>query len=148
MKTIAVLFAIASIIVYLMVCKREWKKHSNIALIEPNDFEVAQAKLQAQASLDKFRQLMEQNPDFYASVKAALPTGVEGEFEHIWIETLTPGSPDTPWHGILANEPIDLPGLTLGSEVSFPESAIEDWMVEMEDESIEGGFSFAAMKRG
>lgn len=147
MEIFAALAAIASIVVYLVISNREWRKRRNIALIEPNDFEIAQAKLQAQASLERFRRLMEQNPDFYASVKAALPTGAEDDFEHIWVETLTPGSPETPWQGKLANEPIDLPGLKLGSDVSFPESAIEDWIFETSEDSIEGGFSLAAMRK-
>lgn len=147
MEVFAVIVAFASVIVYLIISSRAWNQRKNVALIEPNDFEVAQAKLQAQASLDRFRRLMEQNPESYSSVKAALPTAAVDEFEHIWVESLVPGSPETPWQGKLANDPIDLPGLKLGSDVSFPESAIEDWIFETSEDSIEGGFSLAAMRK-
>lgn len=147
MEVFAVIAAVALVVVYLIINSRAWNQRKNIALIEPNDFEIAQAKLQAQASLDRFRRLMEQNRDCYASVKAALPTATVDEFEHIWVESLVPGSPDVPWQGKLANDPIDLPGLKLGSEVAFPEAAIEDWIFETSEDSIEGGFSLAVMKK-
>jgi uncharacterized protein YegJ (DUF2314 family) len=63
-------------------------------------------------------------------VKAAINR--EGHTEVIWVDTsaLEPNF----IHGPLGNEPANLPGLSLGSQVKIPLSNLNDWAV-----MIDGG---------
>lgn len=144
---ITLIIAVLFIAGYLMYSSQAAKKDDNFTYQDPNNFEIAQAKLQAQATLDRFLQLSAENPECYASVKVALPTGHKDDYEHIWIENVVPGTAETPWQGRLANEPVELPGLKLGSEVSFPQAEIEDWIVSLGDDSMEGGYSVKILNR-
>lgn len=124
---------------------RSRRRDPNFRRIEADDFLVAQAKLEAQAKLDRFVRLMADNSGDQYSVKIALPT--PNGSEHIWVDHLTVGSADRDWSGLLANEPRDLKGMKLGSPVSFPQADIEDWMAMKEDGSYEGGFSVSFLMR-
>lgn len=130
--------AVGGIILWLI---RRWDP--NFRRIEEDDFLVAQAKIEAQAKLDRFVRLMQESPEDSYSVKVALPTPKGSE--HIWVDSITVGSAEEEWSGLLANDPHDLKGMKLGSPVSFPQADIEDWMVIKEDGSYEGGFSVAAL---
>lgn len=116
----------------------------NFRRIKVDDLLVAQAKIEAQASLDKFLVLHAQNPE-NCSVKVALPCAAES-FEHIWVDSLKPGNETEDWSGALANDPKDLKGLKFGSPVTFPQADIEDWMV-LKDDGFEGGYSLPAVLR-
>lgn len=119
------------------------RRDPNFRRIEDDDLLVAQAKIEAQARLDRFVRLMQENPEDSYSVKVALPTAKGAE--HIWVDSIKVGSSEEDWTGLLANDPHDLKGMKLGSPVSFPQADIEDWMVMKEDGSYEGGFSVAAL---
>jgi uncharacterized protein YegJ (DUF2314 family) len=61
-------------------------------------------------------------------LKVELPTvsGSDTESEHIWV---TPFArlPDGGFHGLLANEPVNLGPLQAGDRVDFTEDMISDW---------------------
>ncbi len=125
---------------------RSRQKDTNYIRLEEGDLLIAQAKIEAQAKLDRFVRLMSENPDDNFSVKVAFPNS-EDSTEHIWVESLKPGSLEEEWSGVLCNKPVALKGKKIGSPVVFPQSDIEDWMVMKEDGSYEGGFSIPAVMR-
>lgn len=135
------LLAVIAVIGVLMWRAR--KRDPNFRRIEEDDLLVAQAKIEAQAKLDRFVRLMQESPEDSYSVKVSLPTPKGSE--HIWVDSIKVGSAEEDWSGLLANDPHDLKGMKLGSPVSFPQADIEDWMVMKEDGSYEGGFSVAAL---
>ena len=59
------------------------------------------------------------------SVKVAIPTSVGGWPEYIWVSPFI--ETETGFLGLLANEPVDLQGLSYGSEVVFTLDQIGDW---------------------
>lgn len=133
-------------VIVLILWLRARLHDPNFRRIKGDDFMVAQAKIEAQASLFKLIKWMEENPGGYCSVKVALPTE-DDSLEHIWVESIKPGTETEDWSGVLANEPRDLKGMKLGSPVTFPQADIEDWMVMKEDGGYEGGYSLPAMMR-
>lgn len=141
---------VVSLIILAVIVLVFWlraKLHDpNFRRIKEDDFMVAQAKIEAQASLSKLLKWMDENPEGYCSVKIALPTN-DGSLEHIWVESIKAGSETERWSGVLANEPRDLKGMKLGSAVTFPQADIEDWMVMKEDGGYEGGYSLPAVMR-
>jgi uncharacterized protein YegJ (DUF2314 family) len=143
MSTILIGFTVVlCVIVVAWLISRE--RDPNFRRIDEDDFLVAQAKIEAQASLEKLLKLMVATPEGFSSVKITLTT-TKGSLEHIWVESLKPGSETENWSGILANEPRDIKGMNLGSPVFFPQADIEDWMVMNEDGSYEGGYSIPAV---
>jgi uncharacterized protein YegJ (DUF2314 family) len=76
------------------------------------------------------------------SIKAPITRG--DEVEHIWVEvdSITPDRVI----GALANDPVDLQGLQLGSKVEVMVSEIEDWAYERDGKLI-GGFTSAVLNQ-
>lgn len=75
-------------------------------------------------------------------VKVALPTS-SGSREHIWVDNLS--FQGGRFRGNLANDPIDLPGLKLGSKVEFAPADVTDWAIHREDGQVEGGFTIKVL---
>jgi len=68
----------------------------------------------------------------------------KGDNEYMWIAVQT-------WtgdkiSGILANDPIDVPGLRAGSPVQMSQSDAFDWMIAHHDGRMEGGYTTKAME--
>jgi uncharacterized protein YegJ (DUF2314 family) len=88
--------------------------------------EMEAAFRRARASLDEFRSALtaptSEMGDF--ALKVAIPTS-GGEPEHIWADNITASGDG--FTGKLANDPADLPGLSLGSAVEIGHSMVSDW---------------------
>jgi uncharacterized protein YegJ (DUF2314 family) len=78
-----------------------------------------------------------------AGVKVALPSASGGE-EVIWVGPFVENENGL-FGGFLANEPIDLPGRTLGSPILFEQSQIEDWSWTGADGLVYGNYTTRVM---
>ena len=120
---------------------------ADVVMVEGNDPEMQAAQDEARKTLPDFIKKLHANkdPEIYFAVKAGLPTP-SGDEEHIWVEDLK--YEKGKFAGKLGNEPLNLPGKKTGSEVSFDESAVSDWMIASES-GMEGGYTVAILqKRG
>lgn len=97
----------------------------------PDDPEMNQAIQQARDTLDTFLgRVLDENGKGHpaGNVKVAFPVNLNDlTNEHIWVS-------DISWNGeqfagLLANEPVAMPGFSYGSEVSFSYDMISDWSV-------------------
>ncbi len=86
---------------------------------------IAEAQRWTPAFLADFRQTPAYDRASY-SLKVGLPTPFGG-FEHIWVDQLRYENDQLV--GALANQPVELPGLRLGSRVVIDEAQISDWMI-------------------
>jgi uncharacterized protein YegJ (DUF2314 family) len=110
--------------------------------IAPHDPLMEEAIRRAHATVERLRAYHASGAgDCY--VKIALEGGDSG-VEHVWayIEQLR----GTTVRVSLANEPV-FAGGALNDEVTVPLSEINDWMVEMPDGAVRGGYSTIAMYR-
>jgi uncharacterized protein YegJ (DUF2314 family) len=115
-----------------------------IITLPEDDFLVSQTQLAARASLDRFvRSFQAQAPGEEWFVKIPIQAK-DGRSEHIWVKVLEVG-PDE-WKGLLANDPSGLEGLKINSEVVFPETDIEDWIIN-QGGKLEGFYSRDLMTR-
>ena len=90
------------------------------------DAEMNAAIAAARKTLPVFWKHMQDHAGEPSSLKVGLPTS-KGH-EHIWVSDIeAKGDKIT---ARLANDPDDLPGLKLGSPVSFTEAQISDWAYE------------------
>lgn len=106
---------------------------------DSDDPEVNAAVEKARATVDRFVRAFN-NPCALChafSVKKAYDTR-SGSREHIWIE-VTSIEGDT-YHGTIANDPVDIPDLALGDEVSGSLAEISDWLYQVRD-TMAGGFT-------
>ena len=88
-----------------------------------DDAEMNAAIAAARKTLPVFWKHLQAKPDEASSLKVGLATS--NGHEHIWVSDIeAKGDKIT---GRLANDPDNLPGLKLGSPVSFTESQISDW---------------------
>jgi uncharacterized protein YegJ (DUF2314 family) len=76
-------------------------------------------------------------------IKHGFPTS-DGDREFMWIAVQT-------WtgdkiSGILANEPLDVPGLRAGSPVQISEAEAFDWTISHHDGRMEGGYTTKVME--
>lgn len=94
-----------------------------VVMFSDDDPEMATAVKDALASLDRFLQFADENPDV-SLVKVAFPAKGRSGDEIIWVDRFQ-GSEDFVGH--LANHPNDLGDLTLGSQVRFSRTQIRDW---------------------
>lgn len=105
---------------------------------------VAAAK-KAQAGLPAFiKRLAHQKPNEEFAIKTAFHTSQPGGEEHIWVNELSHSG--SVFKGVLANEPLDIPGEKFGSPVEVQDADVEDWVIATNDgKNAEGGFSVAAV---
>lgn len=115
-------------------------EHSPVVNADAEDAELAEAKRVAQRRWKEFCEAFASNSGNGFSVKA--PITRDDRTEHIWVdvEEITPMGV---W-GLLGNEPLDLPGLRLGSRVEVLLDDIEDWSYLRDGKTI-GGFSIAVL---
>lgn len=100
-----------------------------VAAVAADDPEVNAARDRAREMLPYFWEAMEAGRPNEGgfSIKAALPTP-DDSVEHIWVSDLVRA--DGSIEGLLANEPVNLPGLKLGQAVTFTEGQVTDWGFE------------------
>ena len=131
-----------ALLVAVVGCKGETERQVNERPGEPpvysvgtDDSKVNAAVAEAKATLDSFIGKLQANKDAkrYFAIKTGLATGA-GSKEHIWVENVTYKD------GVLANEPVDVPGKKLGSPVDVKKADVSDWMI-VDGEKIEGGFT-------
>jgi uncharacterized protein YegJ (DUF2314 family) len=115
-------------------------EHSPVVNADAEDAELAEAKRVAQRRWKEFCDAFASNSGNGFSVKA--PITRDDRTEHIWVdvEEITPVGV---W-GLLGNEPLDLPGLRLGSRVEVLLDDVEDWSYLRDGKTI-GGFSIAVL---
>ncbi|NOR63579.1 MAG: DUF2314 domain-containing protein [Rhodobacteraceae bacterium] len=76
------------------------------------------------------------------SVKVEMAASGSTSGEHIWVSPFI--ETETGFLGLLANEPVELPGLTYGSEVTFTLSQISDWSYQRDGRAF-GNFTTRVM---
>lgn len=79
------------------------------------------------------------------SVKKPFPwkDGDSTSHEHIWMSDVS--FKDGKFHARVGNEPVDVPGLKLGDEVTFEKSDISDWMF-IDDGFLIGGRTLVVLR--
>jgi len=82
------------------------------------------AEANARTQFGKFEAAFHKQDGEDFSIKAAISGG--GNTEHIWVAVEKIG--DEQIEGALANDPIDLGGLKLGSKVTVKRQQVEDWV--------------------
>lgn len=99
---------------------------SGIITLPEDHPQMAQAIVEARASLDEFRKKLNhptpEMEEFALKVKLAIP---DGGFEHCWVNQIRETA--TGFKGKLANEPMNLPDLSLESPVEISDEMITDW---------------------
>jgi uncharacterized protein YegJ (DUF2314 family) len=111
--------------------------------VPQDDLVIGQAQIEARATFDRFEASFDEKGPADHFLKVPIATGT-GSFEHIWVENLSRN--DTRWQGTLANDPIDLKDMKMGSPVEFDQADIEDWLVVGPD-SRDGGFTISGVLR-
>lgn len=114
--------------------------NSPVVNADAEDAELAEAKRVAQRRWKEFCDAFASNSGNGFSVKA--PITRDDRTEHIWVDVEEITSLCV-W-GLLGNEPVQLPGLRLGSRVEVPLGDIEDWSYLRDGKTI-GGFSIAVL---
>ena len=114
----------------------------NVVTLNTELDSLQQATSEAQATLTRFLDLAETNPEGWGPI--SLKVGMRGAemMEHIWIEDVERAGQGT-FRGTLANEPVELTGLELGSRIIFEREQINDWAVIIDDKGY-GYFSARA----
>lgn len=116
------------------------KDNANISVLDPNDPLLLKAKEQATATIDTLQMLF---PDHQEHSYIRFPYKFKDAEIHLWA-TLKDIAPD---HADATIEPGPYaPGFIQGNEdIQLAISRVEDWLVEMEDGSIRGGFTTQAL---
>lgn len=116
------------------------KDNANIEVLDPSDPLLIQAKQQAAATIDTLQLLF---PDHKESSYIRFPYKFKGAEIHLWAD-LTEIAPD---HANATIKPGPYaPGFVQGTEdVQMAISRVEDWLVELEDGRIRGGFTTQAL---
>lgn len=104
---------------------------------------LAEATAEAKARFPEFVEAFRQRRGNLFSVKA--PVSREDRTEHIWIDLVAIEGDEL--RGVLGNDPLDLPGLRMGSAIVVPVSDVEDW-VYVRDGKMAGGFSTKILLSG
>lgn len=104
----------------------------------PDDPEMETAISQARGSIMGFFGIMFGDNDVAhpaGSLKVAFPVEHEAmSREHIWVSEIERAGCD--FTARLANEPVAMDGVTLGSEVSFDSSMISDWGINADGQLL------------
>lgn len=97
-----------------------------LTYFEADDSEMNAAIAEARQTMPSFWAAYDSDPDVRANamIKVGLPTDGDGQ-EHIWTKEITREGGVV--RGRLANEPVYLPGMALGSEVVIEPERISDW---------------------
>lgn len=104
----------------------------SVLQVADDDPRMLAAVKEARDTFHLYREHWEKRTDEnYFSVKAAITR--EGHTEFIWVDAT--GLEPNFIHGTLGNEPVNLPGLSLGSQVEIPLSDLNDWAVMIDDDS-------------
>lgn len=75
------------------------------------------------------------------SLKVGLPDATGGT-EHIWVDSLR--FEGYTLVGALANHPVNLPGMSLGSRIAIDQAQVSDWMIVRGDRAY-GGYTLRVM---
>lgn len=78
----------------------------------------------------------------YVSVKVPVASG--DKVEHIWLSDLR--YEEDRVFGRLGNEPVDLPGWSLGDPIDMAADEISDWMLVRGDGRLVGGYTIFALR--
>lgn len=117
----------------------------NVVYVEGDDPEMQAAMAEAKRTVDEFiGHWNKRSPDKEMfAVKKPYPTR-GGSLEHIWIDVTD--YRDGVFFGTIANEPMDIEGISLGSQASVPKTEISDWMV-MTETGMLGGYTYAVQSK-
>ena len=98
------------------------------------------AEAEARRRFSEFEQMFRQGEGSDFAVKVSISGG--GNTEHVWVDvqSMTEHLID----GVLANDPVDLGELRLGSKVRVRTDEVEDWTFLL-DEEVVGGFTAPAI---
>lgn len=110
--------------------------------VAPDSKAMEQAEAEARQRWPEFVEVFEQRAGENFAVKAPITRG--GNTEFIWL-TVTALENDV-IYGELANEPVDLPGLKLGSTVKAPVGDLNDWGYLDRAGEFVGGFTIKAVE--
>lgn len=111
--------------------------------VAPDSKAMEQAEAEARRRWPQFVKVFEERAGSSFAVKAPITRGKNTEF--IWI-TVTALENDV-IYGELANEPVDLPGLKLGSTVKTPARDLNDWGYLDRAGEFVGGFTIKAVEQ-
>lgn len=102
------------------------EKRANVVGVQPGDAAMAVAIQTARAKLPYFWDAMAAGEpgDGLFTLKVGFATSDGGQ-EFIWVSDLARNGEAVT--GRIANEPVDIPGVRLGQEVTFGEGRIIDW---------------------
>ena len=97
----------------------------------------------ATSTLPSFKALLSAPPAGASgfAVKAAFPSGSNSQ-EHIWL--INPTFSGGIVSGVVNNEPVDVPSIKLGQQVSAPEAHVSDWLY-LQDGVLHGGFTLRVL---
>jgi len=116
----------------------------NVMEINSENELIQKAQADATATLPRFLELADSNPSGWGPI--SLKVGMQGRdmVEHIWIEDIEASGPNS-FAGKLANDPVGLTGLELGSRVFFDREQVSDWAVVIDGKGY-GYYSVRAIK--
>ena len=102
----------------------------SFSFLPPDDPRVAAATAEARHHLPVFWRMHDQSPPGYDqfALKVSLPTVEHEAFEHIWVTAIRRDERSVT--GKLANVPVDLGDLVVGSQVTFSPEQISDWQYQ------------------
>lgn len=113
---------------------------NNVVITPTGDNEMDQARAAATATLPAFlAQVADMPQDTGAMLKVAFP--IQSGNEHIWVAQFTQVEGDT-YQGVLANDPVYMPGQSLGDAVTFNLAQVSDWSLILDDR----GYGFYSVR--
>lgn len=121
-----------------------FSKENNVVMIATGDTKIEVARADARAALPRFLEAAAEKPADWENV--TLKVAFEGAtmIENIWVSDFHPTEGEN-FEAVLANEPVDLPGLHAGDRVTFHYSQIGDWAFIQSGKGY-GFYSVRAMK--
>lgn len=118
---------------------------SGVVYVPTDDPEMARAIAEAQRTVNDFIGHLKdpQAGMGMFAVKKKYPTP-SGSAEHIWIEVTE--FREGRFYGTIADHPVHIEGISLGSPASVGKSEITDWMIATESGFL-GGFTIAVLDK-
>jgi uncharacterized protein YegJ (DUF2314 family) len=114
-----------------------------VSMVGGDDAEMNAAIHKAQVSLDEFERRLADPPatQSYISVKGRFERS--GVVEHIWLDhvRVVPEG----YRGTIGNEPLNIPDIRYGQEVSLPREDVSDWMA-IDDNHLIAGYSVRLLR--
>lgn len=122
------------------------KRPDALTPVPPGDPELAEVARKARARLEELRPRLEKGvgPPESLVVKAGFHTD-DDNTEHMWFDVSSLSKNQL--HGTLANEPVGVKSLRLGSSVTVPLSDVDDYRYTHADGTEEGGESSRILER-